>query len=124
MFAVIWGLAGAGVLLKSLSRVHPVISSAIYVGMGWLALAAGEPLLADLPRAGLGWLLAGGIAYTYQDQAMDPAVGHAIASATDPVAAFAADRTLWGDWASDARLVSALRTAFARVQTFVSEHQT
>jgi len=65
MFAVIWGLAGAGVLLKSLSRVHPIVSSAIYVGMGWLALAAGEPLLADLPRAGLGWLLAGGIAYTF-----------------------------------------------------------
>jgi len=83
--------------------------------------------VAILPALFLAYLQrwhAGGIAYTYQDQAMDPAVGHAIASATDPVAAFAADRTLWGDWASDARLVSALRTAFARVQTFVSEHQT
>jgi hemolysin III len=64
MFAVIWGLAGAGVLLKSFSSVHPVVSAAIYVGMGWLALAAMDPLLNDLPRAGLAWILAGGLAYT------------------------------------------------------------
>jgi D-arabinitol 4-dehydrogenase len=62
---------------------------------------------------------AGQIAYTYQDQAMDPASAHAICQAPDPLGAFAADAVLWGDLASDARLVSALRQAYRRVENFV-----
>ncbi|RZS53431.1 D-arabinitol 4-dehydrogenase [Sphaerotilus mobilis] len=65
----------------------------------------------------------GGIAYTYQDQAMDPAVAHAICAADDPVAAYAADPVLWGDLAGDARLVDALRAAFTRVNAFVAAHR-
>lgn len=65
----------------------------------------------------------GGIAYTYQDQAMDPAVAHAICEAADPVAAYAADTVLWGDMAGDARLVEALRAASARVAAFVAAHR-
>jgi D-arabinitol 4-dehydrogenase len=61
----------------------------------------------------------GQISYAYQDQAMDPAVAHAICEAADPVAAFCADLPLWGNLANDARLVSAMRTAFARVQQFM-----
>ncbi|MNV65864.1 Mannitol 2-dehydrogenase [compost metagenome] len=64
---------------------------------------------------------AGQIPYTYQDQAMDPAVAHAICDAADPVAAYAADLTLWGEMASDLRLVAALRKAYVRVQAFVAE---
>jgi D-arabinitol 4-dehydrogenase len=52
---------------------------------------------------------------------MDPAAAHAICEAADPVAAFAADPTLWGELASDPRLVSALRHASQRVQTIASE---
>ena len=59
------------------------------------------------------------IPYTYQDQAMDPASAHAICEASDPMAAFAADTVLWGDLASDARLLAALRLAYGRVQNFV-----
>ena len=66
----------------------------------------------------------GQIPYTYQDQAMDPAVAHAICDATDPVAAYAADSTLWGEMASDPRLVAALRNAFDRVQAFVAQRAT
>jgi D-arabinitol 4-dehydrogenase len=62
----------------------------------------------------------GQIPYTYQDQAMDPALAHAICEAADPVAAFAADTTLWGEMAGDPRLVNALRKAGARVQAFVA----
>lgn len=57
--------------------------------------------------------------YHYQDQAMDENAAHAICAASDPVAAFAADPTLWGDLASDPRLVQALREATARVRAFV-----
>lgn len=65
MFGTIWGLAGAGVLLKCLGLGrHPVVSAALYVAMGWLAVVAIDPLLSQLPRAGLAWILAGGIAYT------------------------------------------------------------
>jgi len=63
----------------------------------------------------------GEIPYTYQDQAMDPAVAHAICAAADPVAAFCCDAVLWGPLAGDARLIAALRVARERVTTFVQE---
>lgn len=65
MFGLVWGLALAGVVLKCLRvPVHPVVSAGLYLAMGWLALAAVEPLLQELPRAGLRWVVAGGVAYT------------------------------------------------------------
>ena len=53
---------------------------------------------------------------------MDPAVAHAICEAADPVAAYAADTTLWGEMASHPQLLDALRKAYARVLAFVAEH--
>ena len=64
----------------------------------------------------------GQIAYEYQDQAMDPAVAHAMCEAADPVAAFCADSVLWGELANDPRLVAAIRKAYSRVGAFVKEH--
>ncbi len=65
MFAVIWALAIAGVTLKTLGLANnPFVSASIYIGMGWCALFALDPLLVELPRAGLYWLIAGGVAYT------------------------------------------------------------
>ncbi len=61
----------------------------------------------------------GQIPYEYQDQAMDPAVAHAICDAPDPVAAFVADKVLFGTLAGDARLEAALRTAGQRVAEFI-----
>ena len=60
----------------------------------------------------------GQIHYTYQDQAMQPEVAHAICQAADPVAAFCANSTLWGPLAADPRLLAAMRQAYARVQLF------
>jgi D-arabinitol 4-dehydrogenase len=90
-------------------------------------LARGETIdsVAMLPALFLAYLQrwhAGQIPYTYQDQAMDPAAAHAICDAADPVAAFCADRPLWGDLAGDARLVAAVRGAGERVARFVAEH--
>jgi len=59
------------------------------------------------------------LAYAYQDQAMDPAVAHAICQAPDPVAAFVKDPVLWGPLAGDAALTSAIRGAYGRVEEFV-----
>ncbi len=91
-------------------------------------LGRGESIdsVAMLPALFLAYLQVwhrGGIAYTYQDQAMDPAVAHAICEAADPVAAFCADAPLWGELAGDARLVDALRRASGRVADFVTTHR-
>ena len=65
MFAVIWALALTGVLMKAFGLArHPAISASIYLGMGWCAVLSLDPLLVELPRAGLYWLIAGGVAYT------------------------------------------------------------
>ena len=90
-------------------------------------LAAGATIdsVAMLPALFLAYLQVwhrGGLPYTYQDQAMDPAVAHAICDAADPVAAFCADAPLWGELAGDARLVDAVRRASARVAAFVAAH--
>jgi len=61
----------------------------------------------------------GQISYEYQDQAMDPTNAHAICESADPVVAFCADQPLWGNLAGDARLVDAMRVAYARVQQFI-----
>lgn len=79
--------------------------------------------VAMLPALFLAYLQrwhAGQIPYTYQDQAMDPAVAHAICEAADPVAAFAADTTLWGEMAGQPPLEAALRKACERVEVFVA----
>jgi hemolysin III len=41
-----------------------VFSTCLYLGMGWLAIIAVRPLWLYLPRTGLLWLVAGGLAYT------------------------------------------------------------
>ncbi len=77
--------------------------------------------VAVLPALFLAYLQrwhAGKIPYLYQDQAMDVAAAQAICAARDPVAAYAADVTLWGDMANDERMLAALRQAFARVKQF------
>jgi hemolysin III len=65
LFGVVWGLAVLGVTLKSLGGIrYPRLSTALYVGMGWLALIAIRPLWVHMPVAGWLWLIAGGLAYT------------------------------------------------------------
>ena len=87
-----------------------------------LAANASIASVAMLPALFLAYLQRwhrGQIPYTYQDQAMDPASAHAICESADPLAAFAADKVLFGPLAGDERLVAALRTASARVADFV-----
>ena len=65
MFGVIWGLAAVGVVFKAIGRLrHPVLSTTIYVVMGWLIIIAIKPLWAQVPLWGVVWLGAGGVAYT------------------------------------------------------------
>jgi hemolysin III len=65
LFGVVWGLALFGILCKTLmsARSH-VLSTGLYLAMGWLVVIAVEPLFDAVPAPGLLWLLAGGLAYT------------------------------------------------------------
>lgn len=65
LFGVVWGLAALGVVAKVFNRLgHPLLSTALYVGMGWLALVAVVPLFQRVDTTGLALLFAGGAAYT------------------------------------------------------------
>jgi hemolysin III len=65
LFGVIWGLAVAGVALKAFYKTaHPVLSTGLYLLMGWLLVIAVKPLFTRMPTAGLFLLSAGGLSYT------------------------------------------------------------
>lgn len=65
LLGLVWGLAVTGVALKVLNRLsHPIISTALYLLMGWLILIAVDPFFTHVPVIGLIWLVAGGLAYT------------------------------------------------------------
>lgn len=65
LFIAIWSLAGVGVVFKlfSAGRLR-VLSTLIYVAMGWLVMLAIKPVMAALDDWTFGWLVAGGVAYT------------------------------------------------------------
>ncbi|MBI5770219.1 MAG: hemolysin III family protein [Verrucomicrobia bacterium] len=65
LFGVIWGLAVAGVTLKFwFTGRFGVLSTLLYLGMGWLVVIALRPMLRAVPVDGLWLLLAGGLSYT------------------------------------------------------------
>lgn len=65
LFGVIWGLGLAGVVLKFWFAGHfRVVSTLIYVAMGWLVLIAVRPLLEQVPLPGVWLLVTGGLLYT------------------------------------------------------------
>lgn len=80
LFGVVWSLAALGMLQELRPRSEArIMSVAIYVVMGWVALAAVIPLVQALGMAGFGWLLAGGLFYTVgiAFYAVDARVRHA-----------------------------------------------
>ncbi len=65
LFGVIWGLALVGVALKAFDiTIRPILSTGLYLLMGWVIVIAVDPLLARVPTAGLLLLIAGGLSYT------------------------------------------------------------
>jgi len=65
LFGVIWGLALVGIVLKLFfTGRFRYLSTATYIGMGWLVVVAFVPLTQALEPAALGWLIAGGVSYT------------------------------------------------------------
>ena len=65
LLALVWVLAFAGFILKACGRLsHPLVSTGLYLLMGWTVLTIATPLIQRLPQSGMLWLRAGGIAYT------------------------------------------------------------
>ncbi|CAN5158971.1 hemolysin III family protein [soil metagenome] len=65
LFGIVWSLAILGIVVKSVGGASSgKLSTALYLAMGWIALIAIKPLLANVPTAGLVWLLAGGLLYS------------------------------------------------------------
>ncbi len=65
LFIAIWTLAVAGVAFKLFfTGRFRLLSTIIYIAMGWLVVVALKPMLHALDGFTLGWLLAGGLFYT------------------------------------------------------------
>lgn len=65
LFGVIWALAVAGIVLKLFFRGQSrMLSTATYIGMGWLGIIPIVPLSRVLTTAALVWLIVGGVIYT------------------------------------------------------------
>jgi hemolysin III len=65
MFGIVWALALAGIILKLFfTGRYDILSTLMYVFMGWMIIFAAKPLVENLSADGLAWLIAGGVAYT------------------------------------------------------------
>lgn len=65
LFATIWALALAGVIFKLFyTGRFKLLSTIIYIAMGWLIVVAIKPMWTSLDGWTIGWLLAGGLFYT------------------------------------------------------------
>ncbi|HST45006.1 MAG TPA: hemolysin III family protein [Luteimonas sp.] len=65
LFGTVWTLALAGVVFKLFyTGRFRLLSTGIYVAMGWLVLVAIKPVMASLDAWAFGWMVAGGVFYT------------------------------------------------------------
>lgn len=65
LFAAVWTLAIAGILFKLTGWVrHPILSTLLYLLMGWTVIIAIRPIWLRMPLRGVGWMIMGGMAYT------------------------------------------------------------
>ena len=65
-FGLVWTLASLGVVTTMIGLVtHPLWSTGLYVGMGWLVLLAAMPWITQAPVFGVRLLLAGCFVYTF-----------------------------------------------------------
>lgn len=66
LFGLVWGISVLGILFKIWFVDHfKIVSTTIYLALGWLVVIALRPLLTMVPLGGILWLLAGGLAYSF-----------------------------------------------------------
>jgi len=65
LFATVWAIALAGVVLKLFTAGKwQKLSVALYLVLGWLVVIKLDDMLAQVSPQALGWLLAGGLCYS------------------------------------------------------------
>jgi hemolysin III len=65
IFGISWVMAIVGITLKIFfTGRYRLLSTLMYLFMGWLIVFAIVPLIAKMPVMGMRWLVAGGLAYT------------------------------------------------------------
>ena len=65
IFGISWGMAITGITLKIFfTGRYRLLSTLMYLFMGWLIVFAIDPLIEKMPVMGMRWLVAGGLAYS------------------------------------------------------------
>jgi len=65
IFGISWAMALTGIVLKLFfTGRYDLLSTIMYISMGWVIVFAIKPLIHHLPLKGIFWLFAGGISYT------------------------------------------------------------
>lgn len=65
VLGLVWLIATAGIVAKCANRLnHPVLSTAMYLGLGWVSVIILKPLMVAMPPEGLALIVAGGLLYT------------------------------------------------------------
>jgi hemolysin III len=65
ILAVVWLVATVGTVAKCANRLtHPFLSTALYLGLGWLSVFILKPLMSAMPTEGLALIISGGVLYT------------------------------------------------------------
>ncbi len=65
VLSLVWGLAALGIIIRLCARSRmTVLTTTIYLAMGWVVVIAAKPALDAIHPHGIAWLVAGGLAYT------------------------------------------------------------
>ena len=66
LLAIIWAIAILGIVFKVFyTGRFKVLSTLLYIGMGWLIIFAYDPLKETMNPEAMNWLIIGGITYTF-----------------------------------------------------------
>ena len=65
LFGITWGLALCGIVFKIFfTKRFNILSTLMYIALGWLVVVAAKPIITSVPTGGIVWLFAGGMLYT------------------------------------------------------------
>lgn len=65
LFGTVWTVAVVGIALKAFGKAaHPVLSTSLYLVMGWLIVVAAVPMAKSIAPTGGLLVIAGGLCYT------------------------------------------------------------
>jgi hemolysin III len=65
LLGVQWTIAALGITIKLRRGAEGrLLSTGLYLGMGWMSVVAVKPMTAAIGPEGIAWLLAGGLCYT------------------------------------------------------------